>query len=145
VYRGASTPLVRGIELLTGTMRARNIVFAMIGAAALVLKSSYAGPFDEIVNAYGGNFAASFALYFAAVSATQGFRRPRLGAALSALLAVTAFEVSDGFGFMTNVYDPVDLLANAAGVGFAIVVDLLSARLMSGEALRDSVSNREQR
>jgi hypothetical protein len=131
---------VRGIELLTGAMRTRNVVLSVIGAAALVLKSSYAGPFHEIVHAYGGNFAVSFALYFAAVSATQRYRYSCLGAALIVLLAVTAFEVSDGFGFMANVYDPVDLLANAAGVGFAIVVDLLSARLMSGEALPGSAA-----
>lgn len=121
-------------------MRIRNIVFAAIGATALVLKSSYTGPFGEVVYAYGGNFAVSFALYFAAVSATQRYRRPRLGAALVTLLAVTAFEISDGFGFMANVYDPVDLLADAAGVGFAIVVDLLSARLIGGRALRGSAA-----
>jgi len=115
-------------------MRTRNIVFAVVGAAALVFKSSYAGPFDEVVYAYGGNFVVSFALYFAAVSATQRYRHPCLGAALIALLAVTAFEISDGFGFMANVYDPVDLPANAAGVGFAIMADLLSARLIGGKA-----------
>lgn len=115
-------------------MRIRNTVFALIGAAALVLKSSYLGPFDETIHAYGGNFAASFALYFAIVSATQSRRCPRLAAALITLLAVTAFEISNGFGFMANVYDAVDLLANVAGVGFAIAVDLVSARFMKDHA-----------
>jgi len=124
--------------VLTRAMRTRNTVLAVIGAGTLVLKTSYAGPFDETVHAYAGNFAVSFALYFAVVSSTHRYRHPCLGAALIVLLAVTAFEVSDGFGFMANVYDPVDLLANAAGVGFAIVVDLVSARFMSGEALRGS-------
>lgn len=124
--------------MLTRAMRTRNTLLAVIGAGALVLKTSYAGPFGEIVHSYAGNFAVSFALYFAAVSATQKYRHPRLGAAFIVLIAVTAFEVSDGFGFMANVYDPADLLANVAGMGFAIVVDLVSARLMSGEALRGS-------
>ena len=126
--------------MLTRAMRTRNIVFAVIGAAALVFKSSYAGLLGEVIYAYGGNFAVSFALYFAVVSATQKYRHPHLGAALIVLLAVTTFEISDGFGLMANVYDPVDLLANAAGVGFAIVADLLSARLMSSEALRGSAA-----
>ena len=126
--------------MLTRAMRTRNTVLAVLGAGTLVLKTAYAGPFDETIHAYAGNFAVSFALYFAAVSATQGYRRPHLGAALIVLLAVTAFEISDGFGFMANVYDPVDLLANAAGVGFAIAVDLVSARLMSSDARRGSAA-----
>jgi hypothetical protein len=132
---------VRGIEVLTRAMRTRNTVLAVIGAGALVLKDSYVGPFSQTVHACAGNVAVSFALYFAALSAAQRFRHPRLGAALVVLLAVTAFEISDGFGFMANVYDPVDLLANAAGVGFAVAVDLVSARLMSGGAHRGSTAS----
>jgi len=120
--------------MLTRAMRTRNVIFALIGAGALVLKNSYSGPLEQVVYAYGGNFVISFALYFATVSATHRYRRPRLGAALITLLAVTAFEVTGGFGLMANVYDPVDIIANAAGVGFAIVVDLLSDRLMAGGA-----------
>lgn len=114
--------------MLTRAMRTRNVMLALAGAGALVIKRSYHGPLAQVVGAYGGNFAVSFALYFAAVSATGRHRRPRAAAALLTLLAVSAFELTNGFGFMANFYDPVDLLANAAGVGFAIGVDLLSKR-----------------
>lgn len=113
-----------------GSMRVRNTVLAVIGVVALLLKASYAGPFAEVVHSYAGNFVVSFALYFAAVSGTEPCRWPRAGAVAIVLLAVTLFEIADGFGFMANVYDPVDLLANAAGVGFALVVDVLSARII---------------
>ena len=117
--------------MLAPALRARNIGLAVLGAAVLVLKSSYSGPFEQIVHSYAGNFAVTFALYFAAVSSTHRLKRPRLLAALAALVAVTLFELTDGFGVMANVYDPLDVLANAAGVGFALAVDLLSSRLMS--------------
>jgi len=96
-----------------------------------VLKSAYSGPFEAVVHSYGGNFTVTFALYFAAVSATHNLRRPRLIAALAALAAVTLFEITDGFGVLANVYDPFDMLANGVGVGFGLAVDSLSRRLMS--------------
>ena len=36
-----------------------------------------------------------------------------------ALLIVELFEITDGFGIMTNVYDPYDYLANAVGFSLA--------------------------
>ena len=117
-------------------MTTRNILFALAGAAVLVLKSRFAGPFDQLVYSYAGNFAVSFALYFAAVSGTQSTRRPRLAAALLTLLAVSAFELADGFGLMENVHDPFDLIANACGIGVAVLVDLLTGRLMNKNGAR---------
>jgi len=119
-------------------IRARNAGLALLGAAVLVFKSAYSGPLEQIVHSYAGNVAVTFALYFAAVSATHRFRRPRLLAALSALAVVTSFEVADGFGLMANVYDPLDVLANGAGVAFAVAVDLLWSRRHSGAPLDDS-------
>jgi hypothetical protein len=49
-------------------------------------------------------------------------------AAGTALAAVEAFEVFNGFGFMSNVYDPFDLLASAAGIGMALALDLVPCR-----------------
>ena len=72
----------------------------------------------------------SFALYFAAINATERFRRPRLLAALGVLVAVEAFELSYGFGVMANVVDPVDLWADAVGIGLAVAVDVLTARVL---------------
>jgi hypothetical protein len=80
------------------------------------------------VQSYAGNVAVSFALYFAAINATERFRHPRLVAALAVLLVVEAFEVSDDFGVMANVLDPVDLFANAVGIARAATVDVLTAR-----------------
>jgi hypothetical protein len=107
----------------------RNVALAVLGAAVLVLKSAYHGPFEDALNAYAGNVAVSFALYFAAINATSRYGRPRLLAALT-LLAVELFEITSGFGVMENVYDPVDLIANAAGVGLAVIVDLGTGRAL---------------
>jgi hypothetical protein len=104
----------------------RCVLFVLAGVAVLVLKSHYRGPLAAVVHDYGGNVSASFAVYFLAVM--EAFRRGkgRWLAAASALLVVELFEIADGFGIMTNVYDPVDLLANAIGIGLAFAVDFLT-------------------
>ena len=108
----------------------RNVVFALLGAMGLVFKQAYHGPVSDIVHAYGGNFVVSFSLYFAAVSAATRFRLGRSAAAAATLLAVEVFEVTNGLGVMTNVYDTVDLAANAAGVAVAVALDLATLRLL---------------
>jgi hypothetical protein len=72
----------------------------------------------------------SFALYFAAINATWKHPRNWLLAAAIALLAVKFFEAFDGFKIMANVNDRWDYLANAAGVATAVLVDLLTRRLI---------------
>jgi hypothetical protein len=109
------------------TPKARHVFFILLGVAALVLKSYYSGPFVEIVHSYGGNIAASFAVYFVVRISTSGWRYGRLVAAGIALLIVELFEAADGFGVMTNVVDPVDFVANAVGVVLALVLDTLAA------------------
>lgn len=118
--RGPASRLRRATTL-------RNVVLAILGAAVLVLKSAYLGPFEDAVDSYAGNVAVSFALYFAAINATSAFGRPRLIAASLTLVVVELFEVTNGFGVMTNVYDPADLIANAVGVGLAVIVDLVTS------------------
>ena len=49
-------------------------------------------------------------------------------AAVFALLAAELFEATDGFGVMSNVYDPGDYVANAAGVLVAVAVDVAVRR-----------------
>lgn len=117
-------------------MMVRNVAFALLGAGVLVLKASYAGAGEQVVGAYAGNVFVSFALYFATSSAVSGRRHPRLLTAAITLAAVTAFEVGDGFGIMANVYDPVDLLANALGVGLAVLADAISSTLLERRARR---------
>ena len=46
------------------------------------------------------------------------------------MAAVTIFEITNGLGFMENVYDPLDILANAVGIGLAAVTDIASTRLL---------------
>ena len=115
--------------MLNATTKLRNVLFDLLGVGVLLLKGSYAGPMQDLVRSYAGNVFVSFALYFVSSFAVRDRRHARLLEALIALVAVTSFELTDGFGFMANVYDPVDLLANAAGIGLAVGVDVLTARL----------------
>ncbi len=101
----------------------RNIGFIMLGLAVLVFKRHYSGPFATVIDAYAGNVAVSFSVYFNALLVPIKVRYKQLWAAGLALAAVELFEVFDGFGFMSNVYDAMDLVANAVGVMLALVVD----------------------
>ncbi|MBU0494179.1 MAG: hypothetical protein KKA73_24235 [Chloroflexi bacterium] len=122
---------------------ARNVIFVLLGVAALVLKRHYSGPFVEIIYSYGGNVSASFAVYFvfriftSSWILTSGWRYGRLVTAGIALLVVELFEATNGFGVMTNTYDPVDYLANALGIALAYWVDLISARLIQANSPRN--------
>lgn len=112
------------------SVTARNVALAVLGAGVLVFVSAYRGPFEELLRSYGGNVAVSFALYFAVVNAASRYRRPRLLAASLTLLAVELFEAMDGFGIMANTFDPIDFLANVAGVAIAVIVDLATTPLL---------------
>ena len=109
---------------------ARNVVFVLMGVGVLVLKHSYRGPLSTIYASYAGNVAVSFAVYFLVLIAASRWTYGRILAAVLALVAVELFEITNGFGIMSNVYDQFDLLANALGVGLAIAVDLGSERLL---------------
>ena len=104
--------------------RARNVVFILLGVAGLVLKKQYSGPVSDVVLSHGGNLAASFAVYFIVDLAVTPFGLTRVASATVALLVVELFEATNGFGVMTNTFDPFDYLANALAVGLAVVVDL---------------------
>jgi hypothetical protein len=45
---------------------AQDVLFVLLGVGGLVLKGQYSGPADDLVHSYGGNIAASFAVYFLA-------------------------------------------------------------------------------
>jgi hypothetical protein len=108
-----------------------RVGFALVGVAVFVAKRSYHGPFVETVASYGGNFAVSFAVYFITAIGASRHGLGRIAAAAVALLTVESFEVTNGFGVMANTFDPVDLLANAAGVATALAVDLAITRRAS--------------
>ena len=105
--------------------KARNVLCVLAGVAVLVLKKHYTGPGEQLVMDYGGNTAVSFALYFLFLRLPiQGVFGKQF-AAVVALAVVELFEATDGFGLMTNTYDPIDFVANAAGVALALTADCI--------------------
>jgi hypothetical protein len=109
--------------------KACSIAFILLGAGALMLKRHYAG--SEVVWNYGGNVAASFAVYFLMTLLPFPARFRTMLAAGLALLVVEGFEATDGFGVMSNTYDPVDFAANVVGAGLASAVDAATRRITS--------------
>jgi glycopeptide antibiotics resistance protein len=105
------------------------LLMVLLGVAGLLIKHWLSGSVGELAHSYFGNLAVSFAVYFL-VSFAARQRLNRVVIALIALLAVESFELADGFGIMANVYDPLDLLANALGVLLAYCVDMASTRII---------------
>jgi hypothetical protein len=114
--------------------RARDVLFVLLGVGGLVFKGQYSGPADDLVHSYGGNVAASFAVYFLAKRVTVRSDMPRASAAGLALMVVQLFEVLDGLGVMTNVYDRLDLAANTAGIVLALTLDVVVSRMSGGRS-----------
>ena len=119
---------------MTVNEKTRNVLFVLLGVLALVLKPSFAEPSAGIVHRWGGNLAVSFACYFLANIPPMRTRHRKLVAAAGALVAVEAFEATNGFGIMSNVYDPVDFAANALGVGLALTIDAALGRFTARRA-----------
>jgi hypothetical protein len=114
-------------------MRIRNVAMVLVGVAALLSKSWFRDSIGSLAHAYLGNLAASFAVFFV-VAIAAAPRLQRIWIAAAALAIVEAFELTNGFGVMTNVYDPFDYLANSLGVALAYCVDLASARIMQARS-----------
>lgn len=106
--------------------KGRNVFLVLVGVAGLVLKGHYSGPYQEAVRSYGGNIAASFAVYFVVSHMRFHWRSRRWVTAGVALAVVELFEAWDGFGVMTNVYDRGDFAANAVGIALALAVDCIA-------------------
>ena len=107
--------------------KTRKVFFALLGAGMLVLKGHYSGPYQQAVHSYGGNIAASFAVYYVVALLPLPPKFGKLLAAGLALVVVELFEASNGFGVMTNVYDPVDFGANAVGIALALAADIMAS------------------
>jgi hypothetical protein len=105
----------------------RVVGFVLAGVAGLLVRDRYAGPLQDAVRSYGGNVAASFAMYFLATRLRRPEGWARVMAAGAALATVESFEAFDGFGVMSNTFDRWDFVANAAGVALAYGVDVLTA------------------
>jgi glycopeptide antibiotics resistance protein len=104
-------------------MENRNVGFILLGVMVLVFKSHYSGPVEELVHSYAGNISVSCAVYFLALHVPIKSKHKKLLAAGFALAAVQLFEILNGFGLMSNVYDSMDLIANFAGVALGFVID----------------------
>lgn len=104
-------------------------MFVFLGVLGLVFKDRYVGQFEQPVHSYAGNITASFAVYFIVANLFSRSRFRRLLTVGLALVVVELFELSDGFGVMSNVYDPFDLVANTVGITLACVADLMTASI----------------
>ncbi len=94
----------------------------------LLIKRNYIGPYADLLYRHGSNFSVSFAVYFIAKLGFSTLPYPRIFSTIGSLLAVELFELTNGFGMMSNVYDPWDYLANALGIGLALGIDFLLYR-----------------
>ena len=118
---------------MNAQLQRRNILMVLAGVAVLLLKGWFSASLGELAYSYAGNLAISFAVYYL-VSIASGSGLNRAIVAVIALAVVEIFEWTDGFGFMANVVDPLDYLANALGVALAYCVDGLSARIIRARA-----------
>ena len=103
----------------------RNVIFILLGVLLLLIKPHYNGPFLDIVKSYLGNFSISFAVYFIVQFNDYLWKSNKLITAIAAFAVVNLFELTNGFGVMTNVYDNLDLLANLLGILVALSIDLM--------------------
>jgi len=105
------------------TKKVLDVLLVLLGIAVLILKKHYSGPLEEIIHSYAGNVSVSFAVFFITKQLPIYPKCKRLMTVCLTLAVVELFELLDGFGVMTNVYDPIDLAANAAGILLALAVD----------------------
>ena len=112
----------------------RNVIFVLCGVLLLVLKRNYNGPYIEFVKSYLGNFSVSFSVYFIVGFNAKYWKTNKFITAFIALAIVSLFELTNGFGVMTNVYDVFDLLANFFGISLAFALDrLVNKHLHTGK------------
>jgi hypothetical protein len=102
----------------------------LVGVCGLLAARHYAGAGEALVHSYLGNVSASFAVFFVVALPPDMARRPSWAPAALALLVVQGFELTGGFGLMSNTYDPWDLAANLAGVTLAWVTDSYGGRVV---------------
>jgi len=117
-----------------GKEKVRNVLFILLGVLALLLKQSYNGPDQEIVKSYSGNLSISFAVYFLICFNSNHWKKNKLITAIISLIIVELFEITNGFGIMTNVFDMIDLFVNLIGIILALALDQLLTLNNSSEA-----------
>lgn len=118
-----------GSHQMNARLHKRNVFMVLAGVAGLLIKGWFSDSMSELAYSYLGNVTVSFSVYFL-VSIAARARLNRVTIAVIALFIAEGFELTNGFGIMTNVYDPFDYLANALGVALAYFVDVVSARVI---------------
>ena len=121
-------------SLMSEKEKVRNVLFILFGVLVLLLKQIYNGPALEIVKSYSGNLSISFAVYFLLYFSSDHWKQNKFITAFISLIIVELFEITNGFGIMTNTYDIIDLFANLIGIILALAVDQLLAKNNSKEA-----------
>jgi uncharacterized membrane protein len=119
---------------ISNKQKVRNVLFVLLGVLVLLLKHSYNGPALEIVKSYSGNLSISFAVYFLLCFSSDHWKQNKFITAIISLIIVELFEITNGFGIMTNTYDIIDLFANLIGIILALAVDQLLTKNNSKEA-----------
>jgi glycopeptide antibiotics resistance protein len=119
---------------ISNKQKARNVLFVLLGISVLLLKQVYNGPGPEIVKSYSGNLSISFAVYFLLCFSSDHWKQNKFITAIISLIIVELFEITNGFGIMTNTYDIIDLFANLIGIILALAVDQLLTKNNSKEA-----------
>ena len=125
-----------------GKEKVRNVLFVLLGVLVLLLKQSYSGPSQEIVKSYSGNLSISFAVYFLVGIIRINWKLNKLITAVISLTIVELFELTNGFGIMTNIFDPFDLIANLVGVGLAFALE--SSRILLFDRHNSQIKGNKQ-
>lgn len=106
----------------------RNILYIAIGTGGLLFSRHYSGPMGDFFHCHGANVSISFALYYLSKSFRLPLNDNKLMNAAYAMVVVSAQEAPQGIGLYPGAYDPLDFLADAAGIGFALGADISRSR-----------------
>ncbi|MFC1526105.1 hypothetical protein ACFL6X_04755 [Candidatus Latescibacterota bacterium] len=104
------------------------LIGVAVGVLGLLLCRHYAGPASDLIHSHGANVTFSFGAYFILKLCRLPLADRRPVCAAYALLGVSAQEVAQGLSLYPGIFDPLDFLANAAGIGAAWAVDLVQDR-----------------
>jgi len=102
-----------------GHDKLRNLAGVALGVLGLLLCRHYTGPGAALLHAHGANLTFSFgAFYILKLTRLPRVERGRVCAAY-ALTGVCAQEIAQGLSLYPGVFDPLDFVANAAGIALA--------------------------
>ena len=105
-----------------------RILCIAIGVGGLLFSRHYSGVGASFLQAYGANVSVSFAAYFLLRILNLPPRGSKYAAALYAFLAVSAQEVAQALRLYPGMFDALDFLFDAAGVGLALVIDMAKSK-----------------